>query len=218
MTLVAVGSNAAPGVCSTPDSLAPRRRLARMLLGREREMARLDRVLDDLRAGRSATLVLTGEPGIGKTALLEYAAGRADGMTVVSVRGIEPDAAAALLERSGHAIARATVDEIVAATAGNPLALLEVPSLLTAPQLAGDEPLPGPVPTSEVLERAFLAQVERLPAETQRALVIAAASSSGDFDEVVGAVARAGLEPDVLDEAERAGLTRVVGSRLEFAH
>src|SRR5215470_14575887 len=63
-----------------------------MLLGREHETARIDRLLDDARQGRSGVLVLSGEPGIGKTALLEYAAGRAEGMIVLATRGIESEA------------------------------------------------------------------------------------------------------------------------------
>ena len=62
-----------------------------MLLGRELETARIDRLIDDARGGLSGALVLSGEPGIGKTALLEYASGRADGMTVLKARGIESE-------------------------------------------------------------------------------------------------------------------------------
>ena len=43
-----------------------------MLLGRRSECETLDRLLDCVRAGESRTLVLLGEPGVGKTALLEY--------------------------------------------------------------------------------------------------------------------------------------------------
>ncbi|MGN6871067.1 MAG: helix-turn-helix transcriptional regulator [Solirubrobacteraceae bacterium] len=63
-----------------------------MLLGREQEREAIDRVLERARAGESATLVLAGEAGIGKTALLDYAAERAAGMRVLSARGIESEA------------------------------------------------------------------------------------------------------------------------------
>jgi chromosomal replication initiation ATPase DnaA len=43
------------------------------LLGREREKQALDALLESARDERSAVLVLRGEPGIGKTALLEAA-------------------------------------------------------------------------------------------------------------------------------------------------
>ncbi|MFF0087470.1 ATP-binding protein [Streptomyces canus] len=49
-------------------------KLSRDLYGRRQEQAALDRILDGARQGDGATLVLWGDPGIGKTALLEYAA------------------------------------------------------------------------------------------------------------------------------------------------
>src|SRR5690348_5621297 len=63
-----------------------------MLVGRDRERHEIERALDSARSGISATLALTGEPGIGKTALLDYAARRADGMRLLRARGIESEA------------------------------------------------------------------------------------------------------------------------------
>jgi predicted ATPase len=63
-----------------------------MLVGREPERQALDRVLAGARSGRSAVLALVGEPGIGKTALLDYAAEQAGGMRVLRARGIESEA------------------------------------------------------------------------------------------------------------------------------
>jgi DNA-binding CsgD family transcriptional regulator len=61
------------------------------LLDRRSERAAVDRVLDGARAGSSAVLVVRGEPGIGKTALLGYAAGRALGFHVVRAWGVESE-------------------------------------------------------------------------------------------------------------------------------
>ncbi len=63
-----------------------------MLLGRARERQEIGRALTRARSGASATLALTGEPGIGKTALLDYAAGEAAGMRLLRARGIESEA------------------------------------------------------------------------------------------------------------------------------
>src|SRR5712692_8484645 len=63
----------------------------RPLAGRGPEGTRLDRLLADARAGQSAVLVLRGEPGIGKTALLGYAAERAAGFQVVRSAGAESE-------------------------------------------------------------------------------------------------------------------------------
>src|SRR5581483_6251843 len=65
-----------------------------MLLGRERERQEIDAALAAARSGTSATLVLVGEPGIGKSALLEYAttAALAAGMQVLRARGVASEA------------------------------------------------------------------------------------------------------------------------------
>jgi predicted ATPase len=63
-----------------------------VLIGREGECARLDELLDRARMGRSGALLISGEAGIGKTALLEYAVDHAEGMTVVRALGVESEA------------------------------------------------------------------------------------------------------------------------------
>jgi DNA-binding CsgD family transcriptional regulator len=61
------------------------------LRGRSRECQTLDRVLHDARAGQSRVLVLRGEAGIGKTALLEHLHERASGCRVERVSGVESE-------------------------------------------------------------------------------------------------------------------------------
>jgi DNA-binding CsgD family transcriptional regulator len=70
---------------------ASRSRPGTGLLDRDRERAAVDGVLDQARAGSSAVLVLRGEPGIGKTALLGYAAGRALSFRVIRAWGVESE-------------------------------------------------------------------------------------------------------------------------------
>ena len=62
-----------------------------MLWGRRSERAALDRVLDHVRAGRSRVLVLRGEPGMGKSALLEQLADRASGVRVARAAGADSE-------------------------------------------------------------------------------------------------------------------------------
>jgi DNA-binding CsgD family transcriptional regulator len=62
-----------------------------MLLGRDTEQDRIRRLLADARESHSGVLVIRGEPGIGKSALLEYAREQADDMTVLSARGLESE-------------------------------------------------------------------------------------------------------------------------------
>jgi DNA-binding CsgD family transcriptional regulator len=64
---------------------------ATSLTGRPTECNVIDRLIEAVRAGQSRALVVVGEPGIGKTALLEYAAGRASGCLVVRAAGVQSE-------------------------------------------------------------------------------------------------------------------------------
>jgi len=55
------------------------------------ECGRLDHLLEGLRVGRSGALVLRGEPGIGKSALLEYLTEHASGCRVARAAGVESE-------------------------------------------------------------------------------------------------------------------------------
>jgi DNA-binding CsgD family transcriptional regulator len=312
-----------------------------MLIGRQRECGQIDAVLRAVRTGRSRTLLLEGEAGIGKTALIEYAVARAEGLCVLraagteleselafsalhqllrpivglvealappqaralrtalkledgtgvdrfgvyaatlellataaeaepllcvvddcqwldrasaealsfvarrldedriglllaqreneapqfaasgiealELEGLDETSAAALLSRHG-ALADGVAAGLVAATRGNPLALLELPALLSADQRAGLEPLGDPLPVSAAVERAFLGRAASLPERTRRALVVVAVSDSGELEPVVRALGGIGLKPAALEPAEDAGLVRLGRSAIEFRH
>src|SRR5580700_5393053 len=306
-----------------------------MLLGRARERQEIGRALTRARSGVSATLALAGEPGIGKTALLDYAAREAAGMRLLRARGVEseaqipfgsllelirpalsmlgkipgPQAAAmesALALRPGHgherfAVGAATLSLLAAyaeeapvamviddahwldgssaqallfafrrlvadpiavliavregepslldgadlptlrlaglssaeagalvggltpeaasrlyqATAGNPLALIELGpdahDLAFAPDGA-----PVPVPAS--ISRAFLSRAGRLDQAARQALVLAAASDTGDLPMLARAAAKIQVDLAGLATAENAGLVTRQSGRVEFRH
>jgi DNA-binding CsgD family transcriptional regulator len=314
------------------------------LVGRHAECAAIDALLADARDERGGTLVLRGEAGVGKTALLEYArSSGAEAMSVLSARGVESEAqipfsglsellrpaldrmsaipdrqaaalagalglgpaaggdrfgvaaatlsllaaaaesrpllvlvddlqwtdgssaeallfaarrldsepmvmlfavrdegpaallpaglatlvvgglgradALALLAASGaRRVSTIVAERLFAATAGNPLALAEMPLLLSPGQLAGDEALDEPLPATARVERAFAQRIARLSPGGQSALLLAAASDSEEIDVVVGALARFGLPAAALEEAELEGLLTVEGTHLRFRH
>ena len=112
------------------------------------------------------------------------------------------------------AVAPGVADRLVATAAGNPLALLEIPGLLSAGQLAGREPLEDPLRPGTNVERAFAAAVEALPERARRALLLAAAASTRRLD----ALGRAGLSLADLEPAEAARIVVLAGGELEFRH
>src|SRR4030081_3959744 len=61
------------------------------LQGRRSERDVLDRLVEAVRAGESRALVVRGEPGMGKTALLEYVAEHASGCRVVRAAGVQSE-------------------------------------------------------------------------------------------------------------------------------
>ena len=80
-----------------------------MLLGRGPETARLENLISDAAGGRGGALVIEGEPGVGKTALLEDAAQHAPRFSVLRVAGVESELAlpyAALHQLCARMIAR----------------------------------------------------------------------------------------------------------------
>jgi DNA-binding CsgD family transcriptional regulator len=311
------------------------------LLDRRGERAAVDRVLGQARTGSSAVLVLRGEPGIGKTALLDYAAGRALGFRVVRAWGVEsemelafaglhqlcvpmlgrldqlpgpqrdalavafgmaegqaPDrflvglavlsllaataedrplaclvddvqwldrasvqclafaarrllaepvalifaargpgdghelaglpglAVTGLDDADAHAVLASAVgarldarvaDLIVAETRGNPLALLELPRGLAPVELAGGFGLPGAAPLASAIEDSFARQLDALPDQTRRLLLLAAADSSGDRPLVWRAAGRLGIPAQAGAPAVEAGLVEF-GTRVRFRH
>jgi DNA-binding CsgD family transcriptional regulator len=314
-----------------------------VLYGRDDERARIGALLDAARSSRSGVLVVRGEPGIGKTALLEDARERATDMHVLVARGIESEselpfaglhqlvrpaldrvehlpgpqahalrAALGLAERAGEdrfltsvacltlladladrrpvvclvddaqwldapsadallfvarrldaegivmlfgardgderhfdsgalpalhlsgldAEAAATVvarhadtelspavrELLVEQADGNALALVELPTALTAAQLAGEHALPDVLPLSRDVERLFLERVRRLSEPTQRLLLVAAADDTGSVTTIVQAAEALGADGSALAAAEQSGLVAVRGSRLELRH
>jgi DNA-binding CsgD family transcriptional regulator len=309
-----------------------------MLVGRKAERGRIDALLADTAEGRGGALVLRGEPGIGKSALLRYARDRAQGMLVLTTSGVEsevdlpfaglhellqpllgrletiPEPQAAALSgalalgppvpadrfavstatlsllaaqgaeqpslvlvddvpwldaasgevlrfvlrrlQGGGIAALAAVREgessaldgaglpelwlaglelsdaqalvpdlapdvaaaLVEETRGNPLALEEIPALLTQAQASGAAPLPDPLPASAAIVRAFERRLEALPKATARALVVAAASGRDRLDVVGRALGFLDLDAASLEVAEEAGILRVEAGWIIWRH
>jgi DNA-binding CsgD family transcriptional regulator len=139
-----------------------------------------------------------------------------EGLPVLVVDGLPDSDARALL---GSAL-RGPLDErvrerLVAETRGNPLALLELPRALTPAELAGGFGLPNAPGLSGRIEDSFRRRFARLPAETRRLLLVAAAEPAGDPVLVWRAAGRLGI--GVQAAAETDGLL-AIGASVTFRH
>ena len=136
-----------------------------------------------------------------------------DGADLPTLRigGLSSDETAVLLDGLAATEAKRLHD----ATAGNPLALLELASderdLVLAPE-------GSPLLVSARVARAFLRRADQLNEPVRRALVLAASSDSGDLVMLERAAARLEVEMSLLAEAERAGLVRLRAGSVEFRH
>jgi DNA-binding NarL/FixJ family response regulator len=143
----------------------------------------------------------------------------APGVETISLGGLPRDATAALLRKGrGVDVAPEIVERLHRATGGNPLALIELPPLLTADQLAGAAPLAQPLPAGRSIERAFARRAEALPAQSRRALLVAAAAGSSSIEPIRAALASLGIDESALEMPEDAGLIRLAEGRVSFRH
>jgi DNA-binding CsgD family transcriptional regulator len=128
------------------------------------------------------------------------------------------DARSLVEDAVGHTIPAAVLERLHAATRGNPLALVELPEVLTPGQLLGREPLEEPLPAGAGVERAFAGRAERLPVETRRALLLLALATVDRLEIVARALSSQGLGADALRPAEDARLVEVEDGRVRFRH
>ncbi|ADB50133.1 transcriptional regulator, LuxR family [Conexibacter woesei DSM 14684] len=140
------------------------------------------------------------------------------GLDELSLTGLDTTSALALLHRDASQLPRSVAEALVNATAGNPLALIELPSALTPAQLCGDAPLTDPLPASAAVERAYARQVAELPPPTRTALLVAAALHRGRVDLLTAALRRLELPEDVLAPAEQARIVTERDGDVVFRH
>ena len=140
------------------------------------------------------------------------------GLPQLEVRGLRDDDARALLASAlaGPLDARVR-DLIIAETRGNPLALLELPRGLSPAELAGGFGLPGAAPLTSRIEDRFRRQLDALPADTRRLVVLAAADPSGDRSLVWRAAGRIGIPVHPAASAVD-GVLAEFGTQIRFRH
>ena len=146
--------------------------MASQLYGREDEQAAVDALLTAAREGRSGALVLRGEPGIGKTALLGHAADTAvgDGFRVIRATGVQYEAE---LPFAG-------------------LSLLLAPALDRLPSL--------PAPQRRSLERAFGLTDTATAGDAEAATIPGGGAATAPGDRLLAGLAVLSLLAELADE------------------
>ena len=140
-------------------------------------------------------------------------------LSALHLAGLDLDAVTALLgERTGSTVTGEVGARLLASTGGNPLALVELPGVLSADQLAGRASLPGRLPVTRTVERVFRDRARRLSPGAQRLLLVASADDSTQIRTVVTAAANVGAGAGALAEAESSGLVTVDAGRLRLRH
>lgn len=127
------------------------------------------------------------------------------------------ETAGRLLDQRYPGLPASVRHRLLAEAAGNPLALLELPTALSAQQLSGRAPLPMSLPLSRPLERLFADGLCSLPAATRYLLLLAALEGSGTLRTIRSAAGEEWRLDDLVP-AERAGLVRLEQGRLVFQH
>ena len=142
-----------------------------------------------------------------------------DGIPTVALTPLSGDAARALFsEAAGGGVPEDVADRLMTQAAGNPLALVELPTMLSEEQLTGVALLPAQLHLTAGIERVFLDRCRRLPTDVQTLLLVAAADDSGHLATVRAAAVGLGARPDSMDAAECSGLLVVDGNVVRVRH
>ena len=142
----------------------------------------------------------------------------APGLAGLSIGPLDRQASLSILGATAPNAVVHVRDRLLEESAGNPLALRELPVALSEAQLAGRSPLPEALPLTQRLRTTYTDRAERLSPATQASLLLAAADDTGELRILTAAAAELGLETDALDPAERAGLVSTRSGTLAFAH
>ena len=140
------------------------------------------------------------------------------GLDELRLAGLGEAAALELVARAAGDVTPAVARRLWSQTAGNPLALVEIPRNLSSEQRSGRVALDEPLPVGRRLESSFAARVAALPEPTRQALLVAATSYTGATDRIHQALAILGLAPTALDAAEDDGLVSITAGSLAWRH
>ncbi|NEA34642.1 LuxR family transcriptional regulator [Streptomyces sp. SID13031] len=134
----------------------------------------------------------------------------------LQVEPLTDEVSATLLDEVAPKLEQSVRERLLSESAGNPLALTELPGTLSADSL-----LKATVPLNTRLEQAFGARTSALPAATRMCLLVASLNDRGSLAETLDAAAAAlgvPVDADALTPATEARLIELEAGRLTFRH
>lgn len=143
------------------------------------------------------------------------------GLPEMRLDGLDAVAAGELLEAHDRRLAPVVRGQLLQQADGNPLALAELPVLLSEDELRGVSALPELLPLTERLERTFSARLPGLPSPTRTLLLVAALNDGEGLSEILEAASRISgrdLTVEHLAPAASARLVEVDERGLRFRH
>ncbi len=143
------------------------------------------------------------------------------GVPELDIPGLDDASARTLLAVHAADLSVADRERVLEAALGNPLALIELPIAIQAPDKASVGADQSLVPLTNRLEDAFVGRFSELPQVDRDILLIAAVESTDELAEILAAASvlrGKAIDADALASAVTAGLVRADGARLAFRH
>jgi predicted ATPase len=141
------------------------------------------------------------------------------GLPEVGLARLDDATATALLDASAPELPLAMRGRVLREAAGNPLALLELPAVMS--RQLDEQWVQGALPLTERLERAFAARVSELPEASRLVLLVASLSDEDMLDEILaaaGAIAGSAVDLDAAGPAVDAGIVDLDLHSVRFRH
>jgi DNA-binding CsgD family transcriptional regulator/tetratricopeptide (TPR) repeat protein len=136
----------------------------------------------------------------------------------LTLKGLDDDDARGLLAATvTRRLDERIRDRLIADTGGNPLAILELPAVMSAAELAGGFSAPSTTTVPTHVRDAYLRRINALPKRTRQLLLLAAADPTGDPTLVWRAAITLGIGHEDLTSAQADQLFEI-GSRVRFRH
>ncbi|MFF8641414.1 helix-turn-helix transcriptional regulator [Streptomyces sp. NPDC015345] len=151
---------------------------------------------------------------------LDEPASRLAAIETMTLGGLDAESAHRLIAEKGTAeLTEREAARLLAEARGNPLALIELPALLSGSGAGDDDPdSAAPLPIGELLAHTFGSAVARLPQEAQDAMLLLAVLGTRPLAGTEAALRAHGLSYESLEAAEAAGLVVEEQDGYAFRH